>query len=143
MSNPSSAVAVLRISRALREQIASEAAHVYPRECCGLIEGVRSGDGIEVNALHPAPNLSSKADRFEIDPAEHFRLMRELRGTGREIVGCYHSHPDGNAKPSARDCAGADEAGFVWMIAATSGVGASQLAAFLFNGKSFCALEMT
>ena len=46
-------------------------------------------------------NLADTPDRFEIDPAEQIKLMRALRGAGREIIGCYHSHPNGSAEPSA------------------------------------------
>jgi proteasome lid subunit RPN8/RPN11 len=42
-----------------------------------------------------------------------------LRGTGRDVVGCYHSHPNGRAEPSPRDRARIYPAGFVWVIIAT------------------------
>jgi proteasome lid subunit RPN8/RPN11 len=99
----------------LREQIAREARAAFPRECCGLIEG----DALRVAALHPARNISEDADRFEIDPADHFRALRMARANGRAIIGCYHSHPNGRAEPSARDGDGED--GFLWLIAAISG----------------------
>jgi len=46
-----------------------------------------------------------------------FTLLRALRGTAREIVGCYHSHPNGRAEPSRTDVAGGSESGFIWLIA--------------------------
>lgn len=111
------------LPKSLHEQILREARAAYPRECCGLIEG----RGSEITALHPARNLAAEPGRFEIDPAEQFRLMRE----GRNIAGCYHSHPDGRAEPSARDAAGAGEIGFLWLIAA------DELAAFVWDGARF------
>lgn len=123
---------------ALAAQIEGEARAALPRECCGLIEGVRDGNGIAATALHPAPNLSSQADRFEIDPAAQFAALRAARANGREIVGCYHSHPDGAAAPSAHDLAGAGEDGFLWLIAATARAeGPVQLAAFSFAEGRF------
>jgi proteasome lid subunit RPN8/RPN11 len=38
-----------------------------------------------------------------MDPAEQFRVMKELRREGRAMVAIYHSHPHSAAYPSARD----------------------------------------
>jgi proteasome lid subunit RPN8/RPN11 len=99
-------------------QLEREARGAFPRECCGLIEGRRDGEDLEISVLHPCRNLARHDDAFEIDPAEQFRLMRALRGTGRAIIGCYHSHPNGSSEPSSRDLAGASEDGFLWLIVA-------------------------
>jgi proteasome lid subunit RPN8/RPN11 len=127
---------------ALQRQLADEARAAYPRECCGLIEGVRAGETIEAVALHPTRNLASASDRFEIDPAEHIRLLRTLRGTGREIVGCYHSHPDGEPKPSPRDRDSAHDEDFVWLIAGLDAAGTVTPAGFLFRNGDFCPLAL-
>ena len=112
----------------VRAAILAEAQAAYPRECCGLVEGVIDGEGTRVTAIHPARNLSAVDDAFLIDPALQFRLRRE----GRRIVGCYHSHPNGVARPSARDAEGAGEAGLLWLIAAGGTV-----AGFVWDGTAF------
>jgi proteasome lid subunit RPN8/RPN11 len=122
-------VTALLLSNAQRARIEREARAAFPRECCGLLEGVRGGGAIRVVALHAARNLSPDNDRFEIDPADHFAALRAARANGHEIVGCYHSHPNGKPEPSARDGEGAWEGGFVWLIAAIRD-GAVSLAAF-------------
>ncbi|HTT97035.1 MAG TPA: M67 family metallopeptidase [Rhizomicrobium sp.] len=114
---------------ALGARISTEARAAFPRECCGLIEGVRTGDAIHAVAIHPVHNVSPHADSFEIDPAAHLRFRRIAREAGRAIVGCYHSHPNGRPSPSPRDLAG--EADFVWLIAALDAHGAQSLAAFV------------
>jgi proteasome lid subunit RPN8/RPN11 len=121
-------VRLLFLDDALQTRIAEEALAAFPRECCGLMEGVRDGETVQVTALHPSPNLADDPDRFEIDPALQFRLMRE----GRPVVGCYHSHPQGTAVPSRRDVESAGEAGLVWLIAAREGQGA-----FVWDGAEF------
>jgi proteasome lid subunit RPN8/RPN11 len=129
---------VLILPSALRGQIEGEARAAFPRECCGLIEGVRTGDRIEAVALHPAPNRSDKADRFQIDPAAQFAALRAARARAREIVGCYHSHPDGAPEASAYDLEGAGEEDFLWLIAAVAKVDAAvHLAAFAFAEGRF------
>ena len=111
-------IARLSLSAAQRIQLAAEARVAFPRECCGLIEGVREAGGVVALMLHSTANLSEALDGFEIDPAAHLRLSRETRAAGREIVGCYHSHPRGRPLPSERDRATANAEGFVWLIAA-------------------------
>ncbi len=133
----------LHLPGALGERIAAEARRAFPRECCGLLEGATDGKRITVVAAHPARNLSERPDRFEIDPADHFRLLRGAREQGNAIIGCYHSHPGGQAEPSPRDREGTGEAGFVWLIAAVPPEGPAALAAYLFDGTMFLPLEIS
>ncbi len=127
----------LILPEALRHEIGAFAAAAFPEECCGLIEGTRSGETVIALALHPTANLAAAQDRFEIDPAAHIALLRSLRGTGRSIVGCYHSHPGGPAQPSPRDREGAADERFVWLIQAVSEAGPGELAAFVFETGDF------
>ena len=126
----------------LRAQILEEARAALPRECCGLVEGMHDGHAICVQALHATNNLATAPDRFEIDPAEQFRLARELRGTGREIVGCYHSHPNGRPEPSKRDLECVTENGFIWLIAALD-TGAVSLRAFVSRQEGFDEISLS
>lgn len=116
------------LAPALRAQILAEARAASPRECCGLLEG----DGRRITALHPTRNLAAEPDRFEIDPAEQFALLR----AGRRIVGCYHSHPGGAAEPSPRDAAHAGEVGFLWLIAA------EEVRGFVWDGARFAPVPL-
>jgi proteasome lid subunit RPN8/RPN11 len=101
----------------LRMQVAAEARAAFPRECCGLILGVRTGADAHALALHPARNLAAFSDRFEMDPVDQFAALRTARAGGQAVIGCYHSHPNGIAWPSGKDLAGAGEEGFLWLIA--------------------------
>jgi proteasome lid subunit RPN8/RPN11 len=113
-----------RLAAAIRE----EAKAAAPRECCGLLEGeCDKAQRFTVTAIHPARNLAADPDRFEIDPRDHIAAAKQARGRGRAIIGCYHSHPRGAARPSASDIAGAAEDNFVWLIAA-----GNELAAFIY-----------
>jgi proteasome lid subunit RPN8/RPN11 len=123
----------LRLPRNLREQIHAEARAALPRECCGLIEGVRHGESIVATVIHPTRNISDETDRFEIDPAEQFAILRSARANGTEIVGCYHSHPNGQTTPSACDFINVGEDGFVWLILALSERAHVELGAFIVS----------
>jgi proteasome lid subunit RPN8/RPN11 len=136
-------ISTLILQDELRARIEAEARESFPRECCGLIEGVREDNAVRVCALHATNNLATAPDRFEIDPAAQFRLMGALRGTGREVVGCYHSHPNSRAEPSARDLENASEQGFVWLIAALGAGNDVRLAAFICENRAFAPLPLT
>jgi proteasome lid subunit RPN8/RPN11 len=108
----------LVLPREFRARIENYARDAYPAECCGLIEGARDGDTGFALALHPARNLAVRRDRFEIHPEDHFAALKAARANGHAIIGCYHSHPGGEAHPSETDRAGAGEEDFLWLIAA-------------------------
>ncbi|HWA03136.1 MAG TPA: M67 family metallopeptidase [Rhizomicrobium sp.] len=128
----------------LREQIATEARAAFPRECCGLIEGLREGCVVRAVALHPCANLAAQDDCFEIDPARHVRVLRELRGTGRQIVGCYHSHPNGRCMPSAKDAGQAVDDGFLWLVAALDSPAADvAIGSFVYRDRAFAPLAVS
>src|SRR5260221_11362283 len=125
---------IFHLSDELAALILVAAARAYPKECCGLIEGVAVMGGWRALAVHEAANLSPEPERrFLIDPQVQFDLMRKLRGSEHSIIGCFHSHPDGRAEPSATDRAEAYEAGFLYAIAAGDADQGFTLKAFLFD----------
>lgn len=91
-----------------------EAARAHPQECCGLL----LGEGVRVVEARPAANVHAEPLRhFEIDPQVLVDAFRAARGKGPEVVGYYHSHPDGHPLPSATDCEHTGD-GRVWAIVA-------------------------
>jgi proteasome lid subunit RPN8/RPN11 len=123
------------VSRALHDFLAAEARAAYPDECCGLLVGrARDGGGVmKVTRAVPSRNVTTGSPRhsFEVDPAVRLRLMRALRGTDEAIVGHYHSHPDGPARPSAHDVACTFEPELLWLIIAVGDGLAVATGAFL------------
>ncbi|MDX8384472.1 MAG: M67 family metallopeptidase [Ghiorsea sp.] len=93
------------------------AAQGYPNEICGLLIGCTTADGWEIKQVRQVTNLNQEraADRFELDPAGYQKVDSELRGSGQEILGVFHSHPDCPARPSPTDLSNAWE-GFVYPI---------------------------
>ncbi len=120
------------MAEGLRRQILDEARAAHPAECCGLLEGAREGGRFRVIALHPARNLSTDPHRFEIDPRERIAAQKRAREQGTRVIGCYHSHPNGQALPSIADRAGAGEDDFLWLIA-----GGESLNAFVYSRGVF------
>lgn len=120
----------------LLRRLTSVAEEAYPEECCGLLIGFRDPSGrVCITEVAESGNTAPppRRDRFEVDPAVRFAVMRRLRGRHLEIVGHYHSHPDGPAAPSQQDAAMAYEPEFVWLIIAVQGGAAGELGAFRYD----------
>jgi proteasome lid subunit RPN8/RPN11 len=83
-----------------------------PNECCGLLVG--SPARIEESVA--TRNLALSRSRFRIDPSEHIAINRTLRGSPREVIGVYHSHPHSPAVPSPADIAEAFYSEFIHVI---------------------------
>lgn len=54
----------------------------------------------------PAENIAANpATSYEVATKEIVQLMREIRAAGLEMLGIYHSHPNGRGEPSETDIA--------------------------------------
>jgi proteasome lid subunit RPN8/RPN11 len=96
---------MLRIGQTTLDQIRAHMEEIYPHECCGLIYG-RVADGVRAaEGARRCGNLNTEraVDRYELDPMDMLRCERELEGTGQDIIGVYHSHPDHPSRPSVFD----------------------------------------
>jgi len=93
----------LRLSASLVDEIRREGERAYPAECCGVLAGY-PGEVKEVLKLVPMTNRrTDDPHRYLIAPDDLRRIEAELRSSGLEVLGCYHSHPDHPAAPSAFD----------------------------------------
>ena len=100
-------------------KIRSHAERAYPNECCGLLVGERRDDDVFVREVHESANIALvPANQFEIDPQIRFDVERRVRDEALDLVGVYHSHPDGEAMPSETDIERAWESSLVWLITA-------------------------
>ncbi len=107
------------ISRALLAAILADCAVDPAVERCGLLFGTDAA----IAAVRPCANVAAApARRFELDPAALIAALRAERAGGPRLVGHYHSHPDGQAMPSATDAAAAAPDGRLWLIVAGGGV---------------------
>jgi proteasome lid subunit RPN8/RPN11 len=110
----------VRISRCVVELIQRAAAAAAPREACGLLFGADDA----ITACQLAENVSEMPERmFEIDPAALLPALKAERRGGAKIVGYWHSHPSGDAHPSATDATMAAPDGKLWLIVAGEKVG--------------------
>jgi proteasome lid subunit RPN8/RPN11 len=88
----------LVLSPGLLDQLIEHARKKYPEEACGLLVGRGSAD-----RFIPMENTLASTTAFEMDPAQLKSVFRDLRQSGEELIGIYHSHPSGPARPSKMD----------------------------------------
>jgi proteasome lid subunit RPN8/RPN11 len=124
------------IPRAALRIVEGAAETAWPRECCGLLVGVREGAAIEITRAHPSPNRArDPRAAFEIDPEIWLRLTRSLGDGPEAVIGLYHSHPDGPAEPSPRDLAAAWGPDLVWLVTGVARGKPAKTAAFTLSEK--------
>ncbi len=111
--------AAITMTAAVQSAILEAAAAAAPREACGLL----LGHGAHIHTAKLAANIHPQPLRhFEIDPAALIAAHKSARAAattgGPQVLGYFHSHPNGLARPSATDAAGASADGRIWAIAA-------------------------
>ena len=112
----------------------------YPCEACGLLLGRRLHDRVLISKVVPSPNIADQPrHNFEIDPGLRLRIQKANREGGNRIVGHYHTHPDGEAAPSATDRSRIYETDLIWLIGSVHKGRFSDLAAFVpsIQGEGF------
>jgi len=109
----------LELTSGVEATLLEEAARAHPHECCGLL----LGRGSRIERVQSAANVhADPASHFELDPASLIAAHRSARAGGPEVIGYYHSHPNGLARPSATDRTEATGEGRVWAIVASGKV---------------------
>ncbi len=106
--NPESSLTV-HIGKGTIAEIVEQAGRESPLEACGLLLGWRDGNALSVTGSLQAKNVSPQPRvSYEIDPQMILKkLADDFNATPDDIkpglIGFYHSHPNGEVKPSRRD----------------------------------------
>ena len=115
----------LEIASAARAVMLEATAAAHPREACGLL----FGSAARIDAASVAENVADDPlTTFEIDPQALIDAHRAARNGGAQVIGCWHSHPNGRPVPSAADAAAA-ASGTIWLVLADG------------DARAFAALE--
>lgn len=111
---------MLRLSKAVYEQIASHGSASYPNEGCGLLLGTAEDGRNTVLAARSLRNVwpveSEKPERFRIAEDDWRDVELEAISEGLDVVGIFHSHPDHPPVASPRDLAWASWPGYSYLI---------------------------
>ena len=72
-----------------------------PLEACGLLAG--KNDRVEV--IFGIRNVDRSPVCYRMEPKAQWRAFQRIEAAGLDLVGIYHSHPNGPDHPSPRDVA--------------------------------------
>ncbi len=89
----------LRIPNSIFVDMVAQAKTEAPIEACGILAG-RDG---AVKKLYKMTNTDQSRRHFTMVPEEQFKVAKETRASGLEMVAIYHSHPESPARPSEED----------------------------------------
>ncbi len=123
---------MLRLSAGLVEEIRRSGERAYPAECCGVLAGHPGGVKEVVKLVAVTNRRTDDPHRYLIAPDDLRGIEAELRSQGLEVLGCYHSHPDHPAEPSAFDT----EQAWPWysyIIVRVDRAGAGELTSWVLN----------
>ena len=114
----------LRVCSDVLEAMRALAKQAHPQEACAILRGEtgeagRTGEGRDrITQCQPAENVHPKPEtHFEIDPQALIDAHRQAREGGPQVLGYFHSHPSGAARPSATDAEMAAGDRAIWAIA--------------------------
>ncbi|MAT41137.1 MAG: hypothetical protein CL609_02270 [Anaerolineaceae bacterium] len=85
-------------SKLCQEMIQHVQQHL-PEEACGLLAGK---DGV-VQKVIPVTNAAHSPTRFYMDPVELLHALTWIDDSVWDLIGIFHSHPNGPAAPSETD----------------------------------------
>jgi desampylase len=126
---------LITIVQRVLEDVLAHAAAEAPRECCGVLVGTSDRISDSVRAL----NLADGTTRFQLDPRDHIRAIRDARARGADVIGFYHSHPRSPAYPSETDVSESGYAGVVHLIAG-AGENGREVRLFTIDGPAITEL---
>ncbi len=89
----------LQIPNNIFKQILKQAKAEAPIEACGILAGK---DG-EVEKLYKMTNADQSSNHFMMEPKEQFKVAKDIRSAGLEMLAIYHTHPTTPARLSAED----------------------------------------
>ncbi len=103
---------VVRIPHAIYAEMLSHIVAGYPNEACGALGSVNG----EVLKNYPTANAAAQPDDFSIiSEADIVRIYNDIDSYDGDMI-YYHSHPQSEAYPSARDIDWAKRSGYLYLI---------------------------
>jgi len=90
---------ILRIPKALHDEMLAHCQRQYPKEACGLLGG-RDGAAGQV---YPMRNIEESPIGYAMDPKEQLQVEKQMRQRAQRLIGIYHSHTASSAYPSLVD----------------------------------------
>jgi proteasome lid subunit RPN8/RPN11 len=133
---------MLRIAREVRDDLLAHAREGAPEEVCGVLGGTHDPEESTVTtALRGENAAADRRLRYELAPEDQLHLMQRVEDGGDDVVGWYHSHPAGPARPSGTDARLATWEGYSYVIVVLSGE-KPRIGSWRWTGERFAEEEV-
>ena len=126
---------MLRLKRDFRQILIGHAQELFPYECCGVLVGrTKEGEKI-VTELCQTTNIvaGEKTDWFEIEPKELMKIFQRAAEEEKDVLGFYHSHPNGSPIPSRSDSEQVSWSFYSYVIVGLDNKGEGDIKSWVFN----------
>ena len=90
---------MLILGKDLLEKMLQQIREEFPNEACGILAG-REGRARKVYEMN---NTDASPSTFFMEAKEQLKVMKEIRNSGIQMIGIYHSHVASQAYPSVHD----------------------------------------
>lgn len=90
---------MLEIPKKIIEKIVEQGIKDAPVEACGILAGK---NGV-VQKIYLMTNADNSNEHFTMLPEEQFKVVKDIRNNGLEMLAIYHTHPETPARPSKED----------------------------------------
>jgi proteasome lid subunit RPN8/RPN11 len=121
----------------IRDAICAHARSGAPREVVGVLAGDRREGRAVVRRAYRAENAADDPrTRYEIAAPAEIALLERIDDAGLDVVGFYHSHPEGPPGPSDTDARLAAWPGRSYVIVSL-GTDAPETGAWRWDGDRF------
>lgn len=90
---------MLTIKKELLQEVIVQCARELPNEACGIFAGK---DG-RLEKVYQMVNTEKSPELFLMDAKEQLKVTKDIRNSGLEMAGIYHSHVSAQAYPSNHD----------------------------------------
>ena len=83
----------------------AQATAELPLECCGLLAGPPSQDGLAlcVRRCYPLVNAAASPTEYESEAHSILAADKDMRAMGWTVLAIFHSHPTSPPVPSRKD----------------------------------------
>ncbi len=90
---------MFHLEKRYADELVSHPKAEAPNACCAILAPLEA----RIPQPYPALNTENSPLRYNLDPRELLRIVKEIEAKGWELLGIYHSHTHTEAYPSATD----------------------------------------
>ncbi len=128
----------IRLSRADWQWMRDYVHLNLPEESCGILGGM---DG-QIEAILPVENSAHSTASFTMNPAQLIKALYYLKNQSLDLVGMFHSHPQGPSYPSLTDILEFNYPGTMVMIWSRQFNEEWRAASYLIQDEKFSQIPM-